>query len=499
MRRLKAWMAGTSPAMTGEYKVTTASAHEDLCFTPATELAARIRRKQLSPVELVQALLARIERLQPALNAYTVVYPELALAAAKRAESEVVAGGELGPLHGVPFSVKDMIASEGMRLTYGSYIFETNVADRDAVAVQRLKAAGAIAIGMTAMGEFGHKGFNDSPLWGVTRNPWKLDRTTGGSSGGAAATIAAGMGPLAIGTDYAGSVRIPAACCGIVGLKGTLGAVPYDAALEVFGGMLHVGSMARTVGDTALMMSAMMGPHPSDPYSYGATGTERVAAAAAQPGVRGKRVAWMPKVGNLSLDPDVASATRETVNLLQQNGAAVEEIEVDLRVSADIIFAVTPAAFYAQYGARLPEFAEKLDPTFRMVIEAGARGLAHEHQTALILRTALYRQVQKLFERFDLLVMPTLAAPALPATHKAFDELTIGNVAAGTPRYAWYPYTHPFNITGHPAMSVPVGFSREDLPIGLQLVGPWHAEDELIRVAALIEKQRPWAERRPKV
>jgi aspartyl-tRNA(Asn)/glutamyl-tRNA(Gln) amidotransferase subunit A len=477
----------------------TASIQEDLCFTPATELAASIRRKELSPVELMQALLARIENLQPALKAYTVVYPELALAAAKRAESEVTAGSELGPLHGVPFSVKDMIASEGMRLTYGSYMFEKNVADRDAVAVQRLKAAGAIAIGMTAMGEFGHKGFNDSPLWGVTRNPWKLDRTTGGSSGGGAAAIAAGIGPLAVGTDYAGSVRIPAACCGIVGLKGTLGAVPYDAAPEAFGGMLHVGPMARTVGDAGLMMSVMMGPHPSDPYSYGATGSDHVAGAAAQPGVRGKRVAWMPKVGNLSLDPDVATATREAVNQLQRNGAAVEEIEVDLRVSADIIFAVTPATFYAQHGARLPEFADKLDPTFRAVIEAGARGLAHEHQTALILRTALFRQVQRLFERFDLLVMPTLAAPALPATHKAFDELTIGNVAAGTPRYAWYPYTHPFNITGHPAMSVPVGWSREELPIGLQIVGPWHAEDQVIRVAALIEQLRPWAGRRPKL
>ena len=472
---------------------------EDLCFTPATELAARIRRKQLSPVELMQALLARIEALQPKVNAYTVVYPELALAAAKRAEDEVAAGNELGPLHGVPFSVKDMVASKGMRLTYGSYMFENNVADSDAVSVQRVKAAGGIVVGMTTMGEFGHKGFNDSPLWGVTRNPWNLERTTGGSSGGAAAAIAAGIGPLAIGTDYAGSVRIPAACCGVVGLKGTLGAVPYDAAPEAFGGMLHVGPMARTVSDVALMMSVMMGPHPSDPYSYGATNGERIAAAAGQPGVKGKRIAWMPKVGNLSLDPDVTTATREAVNQLQENGATVEEIEVDLRVSADIIFAVTPAALYAAYGARLSEFVDKLDPTCRLVMEAGTRGLAHEREAAFILRTALFREVQKLFERFDLLVMPTLSAPALPATHKAFDELTIGNVAAGTPRYAWYPYTHPFNVTGNPAISVPVGFSREGLPIGLQIVGPWHAEHEMIRVAALIEKIRPWVQRRPKL
>ena len=294
----------------------TASSLEDLCFTPAIELAARIRRRELSPVELMNAVLARIERLQPQLNAYTVVYSELALAAARRAESEVTADRALGPLHGVPFSVKDMVAVEGMRLTFGSYMFEHNVADHDAVAVQRLKAAGGIPIGMTAMGEFGHKGFNDSPLWGVTRNPWKLDRTTGESSGGAAAAISAGMGPLGIGTDYAGSVRIPASCCGIVGLKGTLGAVPYDSAPEAFGGMLHIGPMARTVADTALMMSVMMGPHPSDPFSYGALGSERVASASTPASVRGKRFAWMPKVGNLSLDPDVATATREAVEQL---------------------------------------------------------------------------------------------------------------------------------------------------------------------------------------
>jgi aspartyl-tRNA(Asn)/glutamyl-tRNA(Gln) amidotransferase subunit A len=476
---------------------TTASAQEDLCFTPATELAARIRRRELSPVELMGAVLARIERLQPRLNAYTVVYPDRALAAARRAEADVTAGRTLGPLHGVPFSVKDMVASEGMRLTFGSCMFEHNVAGHDAVAVQRLKAAGGIAIGMTAMGEFGHKAFNDSPLWGVTRNPWRLDLTTGGSSGGAAAAIAAGMGPLGIGTDYAGSVRIPASCCGIVGLKGTLGAVPHEDAPEAFGGMLHIGPMARTVADAALMMSVMMGPHPADPLSYGALGAGRVADASGRAGVRGKRLAWMPKVGNLGIDADVLAATRSAVGQLERNGALVEEIEVDLRASADIIFAVTPAAFYAQYGSRLPEFAGRLDPSFRAVIERGADGLAHACLTALMRRTELFRQVQRLFDKYDFLVSPTLSAPALPATHKAFDELTIGNVAAGTPRYSWYPYTHPFNVTGHPAISVPVGWSREDLPIGLQIVGPWHEEDGLISVAALLEKIQPWAHRRP--
>jgi aspartyl-tRNA(Asn)/glutamyl-tRNA(Gln) amidotransferase subunit A len=475
------------------------TASEDLCFTPATELAALVRRRALSPVELVRALLDRIERLQPALNAYTVVDPERALAQARQAERDVTASRDLGPLHGVPFSVKDMVAVDGMRLTYGSYMFEHNVADHDAVAVQRLKAAGGIVLGMTAMGEFGHKGFNDSPLWGVTRNPWKLDRTTGGSSGGAAAAVAAGMGPLAIGTDFAGSVRIPASCCGIVGLKGTLGAVPHGDAPEAFGSIMHLGPMARTVADTALMMSVMMGPHPSDPLSYAAVGGERVARALERAGVGGKRIAWLPKVGNPSLDPDVAAATRAAVNGLQEQGAEVDEIEVDLRVSADLIFAISPPIFYAQYGSRLREFAAKLDPTCRAVIERGAGVLAHDYQSALMQRTALFRRVQQLFDSYDFLVTPTLSAPALPAAHGGFDELTIGNVAAGTPRYAWYPYTHPFNLTGHPAISVPVGWSHEGLPIGLQIVGPWHADERVIGVAAVLERIHPWADRRPSI
>jgi aspartyl-tRNA(Asn)/glutamyl-tRNA(Gln) amidotransferase subunit A len=475
------------------------TASEDLCFTPATELAALVRRRALSPVELVRALLDRIERLQPALNAYTVVYPERALAQARQAESDVTAGGDLGPLHGVPFSVKDMVAVDGMRLTYGSYMFEHDVADHDAVAVQRLKAAGGIVLGMTAMGEFGHKGFNDSPLWGVTRNPWKLDRTTGGSSGGAAAAVAAGMGPLAIGTDFAGSVRIPASCCGIVGLKGTLGAVPHGDAPEAFGSIMHLGPMARTVADTALMMSVMMGPHPSDPLSYAAVSGERVARALDRAGVGGKRIAWLPKVGNPSLDPDVATATRAAVKGLQEQGAKVDETEVDLRVSADLIFAISPPIFYAQYGSRLPEFAAKLDPTCRAVIERGAGVLAHDYQSALMQRTALFRRVQQLFDSYDFLVTPTLSAPALSAAHGGFDELTIGNLAAGTPRYAWYPYTHPFNLTGHPAISVPVGWSHEGLPIGLQIVGPWHADERVIGVAAVLERIHPWADRRPSI
>jgi aspartyl-tRNA(Asn)/glutamyl-tRNA(Gln) amidotransferase subunit A len=260
---------------------------------------------------------------------------------------------------------------------------------------------------------------------------------------------------------------------------------------------MHIGPLARTVADVALTLSAIMGPDPADPFSYAASGAGRIAAAAQPRNLRGIRCAWMPKVGNAGLDPDTATATRAAAEDLQRSGAVIDEVACDLRESADLIFAITPPLFYALYGSKLDQYRDKLDPTCRAVIEAGKDLKAEAYQKALMRRTAFFRRVQALFDTYDFLLMPTLSAPALSADHKAFDELTIGNIASGSPRYAWYPYTHPFNMTGHPAISIPVGWSGQGLPIGLQIVGPWHAEERLLGIAASLEAMRPFADRRP--
>ncbi|MGH3966860.1 MAG: amidase, partial [Mycobacterium sp.] len=270
----------------------------DLAFTPAAELAALVARRAVSPVELVDAVLARIERTQPVLNAFITVCADQARAAARAAEAAVLRGDRLGPLHGVPFSVKDLVNTAGVRTTFGSVVFADNVPAADSPAVARLKQAGAILVGKTATPEFGHKCFTDAPLFGRTANPWDLTRTCGGSSGGSAAAVAAGLGPLAIGTDGGGSTRIPAACTGIVGFKQTLGLVPHDMTPDGFGNQSYITPMTRTVMDTALMLQAMAGPDLCDPHSLGLAVGDFIAAARPEGDLAGVRIGWRPRLGN---------------------------------------------------------------------------------------------------------------------------------------------------------------------------------------------------------
>src|ERR1700674_1299320 len=234
---------------------------DDLAYLSAAELSRLIRQRQLSPVQLVRSTLARVERSQPVLNAFITVCAGDALSAARDAEQAVMRRASLPPLHGVPFSVKDLVSTKGVRTTFGSRIFEDHVPTVDAVAIARLKAAGAILIGKTTTPEFGQKGLTEAPLFGRTRNPWRVDRTPGGSSGGAAVAVAAGLGPIAVATDGGGSTRIPAACNGVVGFKQSLGVVPVDSAQDAFGNISYVTPMTRTVMDTALMLDVMAGPH----------------------------------------------------------------------------------------------------------------------------------------------------------------------------------------------------------------------------------------------
>src|SRR5881296_1577773 len=262
----------------------------DLCFTPATELAAMMRRRTLSPVAIMDAVLARIEALNPRLNAYLAVDAERARAQAKAAEAAVMRGETLKPLHGLPVSIKDLEPSSGLRCTYGSKCFERNIADMDGMATERVKAAGGIVIGKTNTSHYGHKDMCDNLLGPPCRNPWKLDRTSGASSGGAGAAVAAGMGPLAHGSDGAGSIRIPSALCGVFGLKPSFGRVPYWPNADIWAARSHNGPMTRTVRDAALMLTAIAGPDPRDPTTIDAPPVDYVAACEGD--IRGLRVAW---------------------------------------------------------------------------------------------------------------------------------------------------------------------------------------------------------------
>lgn len=454
----------------------------DLMDHGAVALAALVRRKEASPVEIVQAALARIEARRE-LNAFITVTADQALAAARRAEAAVMAGEPLGPLHGIPYSVKDLTLTAGVRTTMGSAIHEDFVPKDDAVAVARAKAAGAILIGKTLTPEFGHKQVPTAPLFGRTLNPINPAYTPGASSSGAAAAVAAGMGPLALGTDGGGSIRIPAACCGIVGLKATLGVVPHLQAPDLYSANSFTGPMARDVADTRLLFEAIAGFDARDPWGAGSAPPRRAAPVS----LRGLRVAWLPSAGN-RVDPEVEALTGAAVQAMAREGAVVETVQLDFVSLEKHFLVVLQSLLAARVGANLERFGNRLDASLIDAVQKGRRHTAVDLHEATFAKTRCFNELQALFERFDVLVSPTLAAPPLPIDMDVSGEIEIAGRPAGTVRGAWYPYTYPMNLTGHPALSMPCGRSAIGLPIGLQLVGRWYDDHYLLDVAALVEQ-----------
>ena len=470
----------------------------DLLFTPAAKAAALIRSRKLSPVEYVDAVLKAIERANPKLNCFREVTAKQARIDARRAEEAVSRGEKLGPLHGVPVSIKDLLDVEGVPTRHGSAIFADNPpAASDDITVARLKAAGAIIVGKANSPEFGVKGLTDGPSFGATRNPWNLDRTPGGSSGGGASAVAAGLGPLSLATDGAGSTRGPASCSGLVGLKATLGIVPYDTSRDTFGNNIFAGPLARTVTDAAIMHGVLAGPSSRDPWSLGAT-PQPMSPKLAGEDLSGVRIGYIELMANPRLAADVRSNTLQALDAWRDMGAEVEQvtdkidwIEYEGRVLYQAGFAVT----CAQY---LPKWQNQMDPVTLAFMDRGAKFTLADFRNAQFARTVLFRRIQSLFERYDFLVSPTNARTALDVTHDAAnDEVVVDGVKCGITRQGWTSYQYPFNLTGHPAMAVPSGFGTDGLPTSVQIIGKWASETDVLRLGALLEQARPWAQHRP--
>ena len=453
----------------------------ELMRLSARELAARIRRKEVSPVEATQAALDQIAARQD-LNAFITVTADLALAQARAAEQRLLRGGALPPLLGLPYSAKDLILTAGVRTTMGSAIYEHFVPTQDALAVARVNAAGAVLIGKTTTPEFGHKQGADAPLFGRTLNPVDARFTCGASSSGAAVAVAAGMGPLALGTDGGGSIRIPASCCGIVGLKPTLGLVANLQPSDLFTANSYVGPMARDVADTALLFETLRGGDSRDPYGQSPAPSGRAVPLS----LAGLRVAWLPSAGN-RVDPEVLAATRHAVNLMEAEGAVVEEVALDFVALERHFLVLLESLLAARLGEQLERFESRLDPSLVATVRRGRAHSAIALHEAGFARTRSFAQIQGVLERYDLLVSPTVSAPPLPVDVDPNGVVDIAGQPAGTVRGAWYPYTYPMNLTGHPALSMPCGKSRLGLPIGLQLAGRWHDDRFLLGVAALLE------------
>ncbi|WP_187971437.1 amidase [Aquibium microcysteis] len=453
----------------------------DIADLTATELAARYRRKALSPVEVTEAVLGRIEA-RADLNAFITVTGREARAEARAAEAAMTAGEDLPPLFGIPYSVKDLINTAGVRTTMGSRLFETNVPKDDAVSVARARKAGAILIGKSTTPEFGHVQSPTSPLFGRTLNPIDAGVTPGASSSGAAVAVAAGMGPLALGTDGGGSIRIPAACCGVVGFKPTLGVVPHLQLPDLFGANSFVGPMARTVADAELLFAAIAGADPRDPYGQAAV----MLHEPGRPSLEGLRIAWIAQ-GGARVEGEVASITGRAVRALEAEGARVETTEIDFKSHEAAFLTLLRVGLAARTGPLTKGREALVSQSLLDTIALGEACSGVDLARATAARTVLFQAMQSLFERFDLVVSPTLTAPPLPIDVDPTGDIMIDGHNEGTVRGAWYPFTFPQNLTGHPAISLPCGRTSKGLPVGLQLCAPWYRDRALLAIASTIE------------
>lgn len=459
----------------------------DFDFMTALEMRTLIHGKQVSPVEIAVSTLSAIEDTQDTLNAFVTITPDLALEAALKAEQAVMKG-EHGLLTGLPLSVKDLTAVKGVRFTSGSRTLADFISPVDSPASERLKAHGAVIMGKTTTTEFGCKGSSDSPLTGETRNPWDLTRTTGGSSAGAGASVAAGITPFALGTDGGGSIRIPSSLCGLFGIKPHFGRVPvYPTAATPT--LAHVGPMARTVRDAALLLTAISGYDARDPASVAAVVPDYLGACERSP--KNLRIAWSPTLGYAKPTKEIAALAESAVRTFEHLGCKVELVEHIFDDPIDLWM----AEFYAGVGTRLQktlrEHREIIDPAVANVLDMALNQSIEEYYGRVFARYDFREKLRQLFEKFDLLMTPTTPTAAFPLGCDVPPELDGANIVS------WVAYTYPFNLSGQPAASVPCGFTKDGLPVGLHIVGGALAETDILCAAAAFESAKPWADKKP--
>jgi len=467
----------------------------DLCFTSATELARKYRNKEISPVEVVQNSLDRIDEVNASLNCFCFTYPEEALAMASAAERAFISG-KARPLEGIPLAIKDFTPTRGKVTTRGSRLLENWVPDWDPVLVQRLESAGAIMVGKTTTPEFATSGFTDSPLWGITRNPWDRSRTPGGSSGGSGAAVASGCVPIAEGTDMGGSVRIPAALCGIVGLKPSLGRIPMDIIDTAYCNISHFGPLARSVSDATLFLDTVQGEHPVDIQSLPACDLAIPPSA----DVKGMKFALDVTLGFCAVDPGVEANLLRTVDALRDAGAVVQRVElgwdrriVDLWNGTWGIFMA--AAYKHLTDVPLDENRGRMSEGLVRLIEEGLQTDAVTARQWEFERTRYWQKLGEVLQDHHALLCPTMAITAPPVEMRDWDFDGVNEQGL----LECMDMTSPFNYMAQcPAISVPSGFA-DGLPTATQIVTRRWDDALALRIAAAIEKAMPWGNEYPQI
>ena len=467
----------------------------ELAFMSAVELAQSIRDKKVSSLEATENFFQRIDQLDSQLHSYLTLCRDQALADARAADAAVRQGAELGPLHGVPISIKDLETTKGVVTTMGSAIFKDRVPDMDSIVVERVKAAGAIILGKTNTPEFGQSGTTENKLGEPCRNPWNTERTPGGSSGGAAAALAAGLCTLSMGTDGGGSVRIPASFTGLFGIKPTQGRVPR------FGGygrpsanhFSQSGPITRTVADSALLLQVIAGPDTRDITSIREPAPDFSANLGA--GVNGMRLAWSSDLGYAAVDAEVVDITKQAAMKFIGLGANMDDAKLKLEDPFETFWNVFSTAAYTSYGHLLEEHRDDLSDIGLMSIEHGQQTTGADMSRAIYEVDRLGRRMEEFFDNFDLLLTPTMAVPAFPIDQRP------GVIGGKTvdPFWGFLPFTYPINISGQTASSIPCGYSSDGMPIGLHIIGPKGSEAKVLQACAAFEAANPWAGDRPGV
>ena len=466
----------------------------ELCYLSAGELARMLGGREVSPVEVIDAHLSRIADTEPVLNSFITLLPEHARAAAQRAEAQIQAGQYRGPLHGIPVGLKDLFNTAGVRTTSGSRLFDNFLPERDCTVAARFQQAGAILLGKLNMHQFAYGPTGENFDYGHTHNPWDPERITGGSSGGSGAATAAGQCTITMGSDTGGSVRIPAALCGIVGLKPTYGLVSRAGLTPLSWCLDHPGPMTRTVTDAALTLSVIAGYDPQDPAS--AQGNIPDYAAALTGSVPGIRIGIPREYFDAPLDSEVAQTVSAAIALLEQLGAEVTEVSLPMFPDSQAISGTILMAEAAAYHRELlAKDGDKLDPAVRLRLEAGLFVTAADYLKAQQARAKFNREMAALFREVDLLAGPAepITAPPILAVEVDINGQAVGTTAALT------QYTRPYNISGSPAISLPCGFSASGMPIGLQLAGKPFAEATVLQAAYAYEQATDWHTRRPPI
>jgi aspartyl-tRNA(Asn)/glutamyl-tRNA(Gln) amidotransferase subunit A len=466
--------------------------HDDIAWMPATDMAAAISTKQLSPVDITRRLLELIDAVNPAINAYILITRDLAMQQARAAEDAVTRGDALGPLHGVPVSIKDLFDVPGLPTTKGSLIYKDHVVDAWEYSAQRLiEYGGGVHLGKTNTPEFGYIPTTENKLFGATRNPWDTERTPGGSSGGAAAAVAAGLGPIALSSDGGGSIRIPASMCGVFGIKPTYGRVPKKPG----GGwqtMTHRGPTTRTVADAALALDVMAYHEPGDPFSikrYPGSFLDEV-----DRGVKGLRVAWSSDLGYAPVDPEVRAICEAAAKRFADLGCTVDEASPGFESPAatGTFMGIAGAWDAAWLGDLTDDERALIDEPAKFFLEYGKKLSGLDVVRANKNRWKIWESMRDFHKTYDLLLTPVMSCTAFP----------IGKPPAkidgkDIPPMGWMSFTQPFNLNGAPAASVPCGFDSQGMPVGLHIIGRAFEDSTVLRASRAYEQIAPWADRKP--